>query len=374
MKKISQNPMYKFLMVLTIFSAIGLQGWRSIFNNFAIDVAGLDGHQVGIIQAFREVPGFLTFLVIFVLFFIKEHRLAILAIFLLVLGIGITGFFPSFYGIILTTFLMSIGFHYYETVNKSLVIQYFNKKISPLVFAKQKSLAAITNIFIGLVIFFVSFYLSYQQIFLCLGGIVFVAVIWAFFQDPVDKDILLQQKKLIFKKKYSLFYILTFLSGARRQIFMAFAVFLLAKKFDFTVQEITLLFVVNNLINYFLSPFIGKAIVRFGERKVLSLEYFSLIFIFLFYTYATSKIFLMILYILDHIFFNFALAIQTYFQKIGDPKDFASGTAVGFAINHIAAVIFPVIGGILWIIDYRIPFFIGAFFSLLSFLAVQKIK
>jgi len=69
------------------------------------------------------------------------------------------------------------------------------------------------------------------------------------------------------------------MAGARRQIFMAFAVFLLVKKFHFTVQEVTILFVINNLINYFLSPLIGRSIIRFGERKVLSLEYFSLIFI-----------------------------------------------------------------------------------------------
>jgi hypothetical protein len=164
------------------------------------------------------------------------------------------------------------------------------------------------------------------------------------------------------------------MAGARRQIFMAFAVFLLVRKFQFSVQEITALFVVNNMINYFLSPIVGRAIIRFGERKVLSLEYTSLIFIFLAYAVVESRIIVALLYIFDHIFFNFAIAIRTYFQKIGDPRDIAPSMAMGFTINHLAAVFLPAAGGFLWMIDYRIPFVTGACMSLVSLIAVQQIR
>jgi hypothetical protein len=119
---------------------------------------------------------------------------------------------------------------------------------------------------------------------------------------------------------------------------------------------------------------IGKAIIRFGERKVLSLEYSSLIIIFLAYAMVESRIIVAILYILDHIFFNFAIAIRTYFQKIGDPRDIAPSMAVGFTINHLAAVVLPAVGGFLWMIDYRIPFVAGAGMSLVSLMAVQRIR
>jgi len=164
------------------------------------------------------------------------------------------------------------------------------------------------------------------------------------------------------------------MAGARRQIFMAFAVFLLVKNFHFSIQEVTVLFVVNNLVNYFLSPLIGRAIIRFGERKVLSLEYGSMIIIFLVYATTGSKLVVAVTYIVDHVFFNFSIAIRTFFQKIGDPKDIAPSMAVGFTINHIAAVFLPAIGGFLWMIDYRIPFISGAFLSLVSLIAVQKIR
>ena len=128
------------------------------------------------------------------------------------------------------------------------------------------------------------------------------------------------------------------------------------------------------MINFFLYPLIGRGIVRFGERKLLSLEYLSLVAIFVAYATVQSRWLIMVLYVLDQIFFNFSMAIQTYFQKIADPKDIASSISISFAINHIAAVTLPVLGGALWMIDYRIPFLGGAVFSFISFLAVQKIR
>ncbi|MCP4342790.1 MAG: MFS transporter, partial [Desulfobulbaceae bacterium] len=128
-----------------------------------------------------------------------------------------------------------------------------------------------------------------------------------------------------------------------------------------------------NFVNYFLSPYIGKCIVRFGERKVLSTEYGALILVFCGYALVEDKYIGGFLYILDHIFFNFAIAIKTFFQKIADPGDIAPSMAVGFTINHIATVFLPALGGLLWLIDYRIPFIGGALFSLLSLIAVQFI-
>ena len=146
------------------------------------------------------------------------------------------------------------------------------------------------------------------------------------------------------------------------------------RKFSFSVQEVAILFLINNSVNYFLSPYIGKCINRFGERKVLSLEYLSLIVIFLAYAFVESKIVIALLYIADHIFFNFAIAIRTFFQKIANAEDIAPSMAVGFTINHIAAVVLPVIGGLLWLVNYRIPFIAASVLSLCSLVLVQFIS
>jgi hypothetical protein len=374
MKHIKKNPMYRFLILLSIAAAVGLQTWQTLFNNFAVEAAGLEGYHIGIIQSVREVPGFLALLAIYVLLIIKEHRLSALSVLFLGLGLSATGLLPNFMGLLLTTLVSSFGFHYYETTKKSLTLQHFDPKTAPWVFGKQTSVSAASNIVIGLFIYVVTFTFSYSQIYVIIGGFVCAIALWGIFQNPTTSTTVIQHKKMIFRKKYWLYYFLTFMSGARRQIFMAFAAFLMVKKFEFTIQEITLLFVLNNIIGYFLAPLIGKSIIRFGERKVLSFEYAGLIIIFSGYAVVASKPVAASLYILDHVFFNFAIGISTFFQKIGDPKDIASTMAVGFTINHIAAVFLPVLGGFLWMVDYRIPFVAGAGMALVSLLAVQKIR
>ena len=368
------NIMYRYLAVLTICSTLGLEAWLTLFNNFAVEAVGLEGNHIGIIQSIREIPGFLTFLVVFVLLIIKEHRLSALSIVILGLGMAATGLLPTYFGLIFSTLIMSFGFHYFDTTCGSLTLQYFDEKTSPWVFGKLSSLASLTNIGVGILIYCTASLLNFIQIYLLIGSLILAAGLWGLFQDPTDSDLVPQHRKMIFRKKYGLYYFLTFMAGARRQIFMAFAVFLMVKEFQFSVQEVTTLFVINNVLNYFLFPLIGKSIIRFGERKILSIEYFSLIFIFVAYATVQSKWLIMILYLLDQVFYNFHIAIQTYFQKIGDPKDIASSISVSFTINHIAAVVLPAIGGALWMIDYRIPFIGGAVFSFVSLMAVQRIQ
>jgi hypothetical protein len=366
--------MYRYLVILTICSTMGLQAWTTLFNNFAVEVAGLDGDRIGIIQSVREIPGFLALLAVFVILVIREHRLSVLSILLLGGGLAVTGFFPSFAGLLVTTLVMSFGFHYYETTNMSLTLQYFKANESPWVFGKLRSLAAASSIGIGLVIYVLAPVLDFTELYLVIGAVIVAGALWGLAQDPSDRNLVPQRKRMILRKRYFLFYFLTFMAGARRQIFIVFSVLLMVQKFGYTVQEVTLLFVINNTVNYFLSPLIGRSIIRFGERKVLSLEYGSLILVFLGYALTDSKWVVAGLYILDHVFFNFAIAIRTYFQKIGDPRDIAPTMAVGFTINHIAAVCLPAIGGLLWIFDYRIPFIAGAGMALVSLAATQFIR
>ena len=366
--------MFVYLLVLAVCCTGGLQCWRTLFDNFAFHNVGLDGEHVGVIQSVREVPGFLSLLVTYVLLIVSEHRLAALSIMVLGMGVFLTGVLPSFTGLIFTTLVMSFGFHYFQTCSQSLTLQYFNKTEAPMVFAIQQKWSAMANIAVGILIFVLSGVLDYEALYLLFGTVIIACGIWAFTRNPVHAGMPVQKKSMVVRKKYWLYYALTFMAGARRQIFVAFAVFLLVQKFDFSIQQITLLFLLNNAINFFINPLIGKAIIRFGERRVLSMEYFALILIFTAYAFTDSKMVVALLYVVDHIFFGFSMGIKTYFQKICDPADIAPSAAVGFTINHIAAVALPVIGGVLWLVDYRIPFLAGAGMSIISLTLVQLIK
>jgi len=374
MKDYKDKEIYRFLLIATIFVAVGFQGWRTLFNNFAIENVEITGVQVGIIQSLREIPGFLSFLVIYLLIIFKEQKLSALSLFVMGVGVTMTGFLPSFEGLLLTTFIMSIGFHYYETTSSSLVLQNFSKENSSLVFGRLRAVMSLGNIAVGAVIFGLSYILPIEYNFLLIGLVTMAGSLYLLKNQPKVNEEHKQHKKFILRKKYWLFYVLNFLSGSRRQIFVVFAVFLLVQKFDFSVGEIAGLFIINNIIAYFISPIIAKSINVFGERKVLSLEYIALIMVFYAYTFWDWKWGVAILYVIDNIFFNFSFGLKTYLQKIADPKDIAPSNAVAFAINHIAAIFIPVIGGLLWMNHWEWPFYIGVGISVLSLGFVQKIR
>ncbi len=146
------NPMYSFLVVLAVASAFGNQGWQTLFNNFAVEKAGAGSVEVGAIQSFREIPGFLTFFAVYIMLVIAEHKFAVYSIILLGLGVMVTGFLPTFGGLVFSVLLMSVGFHYFETANQSLTLQYFSPERVPLVLAKIRSFTSLTNLVTGLFI------------------------------------------------------------------------------------------------------------------------------------------------------------------------------------------------------------------------------
>ena len=374
MERFRNQPMYAYLMVLVICASAGLQGWMALFTNFAKEVVGVNGFQIGVAQAVREVPGFLTFLVLYVLLFMREHRLSAWSVVLLGIGIGATGFFTTFPGLLMTTVVMSIGFHYFETTNKSLTVQYFDRRDAPIVFARLRGYGALANIAIGAVVWMLSFLLPYRINFLLLGIFISSAGVYMLSKNPAAEAGARQQNRLVLRRRYRLYYILNFLSGARRQIFTVFAVFLLVEKYRLGVGTIAGIYVLNYALTFLTNRQISRAINRYGERVVLSLESASLFVLFLGYAWIENVWVAVVLYVLDSIFFNFSIGLNTYLQKTADAGDLAQSTAVGFTINHISAVVIPLIGGSLWLLNWKLPFLIGACLTAVSLYFTQQIE
>jgi hypothetical protein len=369
-----QRPMFRYLLILTFAVAVSQQGWSSLYTNFAVEAAGVTGEQTGIIHALREVPGLLSVGVILCLLLVREHTLIALSVLISGLGVAVTGFFPSFHGLILTAMFMSFGFHYYESTAQSLCIQYFDKLETPLVLGRMRSATAAGSLFIGLTVFALSSFVPMRYLFCVAGGIAAAGGVWGLLQKPESAGLPPQRRSMVVRRRYALFYLMILLSGARRHIFTTFSIFLLVSRFHFSIQEMLGFFVLNNAVNWFLNPLIGKAINSFGERKLLTGKYLALALIFFAYSVTDSKLLVAVLYIVEQLFTNFTMAIRTYFQKIADPGDVAPSMAVGQTINHVSAVILPVVGGMLWMIDYRIPFWIGMGVALAALVAAQFLR
>jgi len=350
------------LILLAVGSPLAFASWMTLLNNFAVDEVNFTGVEIGILQSLREIPGFLTFTVVFVLLAIKEQPFAIAALSLLGIGTAITGFFPTVYGLYFTTILMSIGFHYFESLHQSLSLQWLDKKIAPEALGRILAFSTFASLISFGVIYFSAsvFELSLKTLYMMGGGsaVVIALICWICFPRMETK--VEQHKHLVIKKDYWLFYALQFMSGARRQIFVVFAGFLMVERFDFDVPSMALLFLANGILTMFTAPYIGKLIGKWGERKILIIEYVGLILVFTGYAFVTAAWAGIALYILDHLFFSIAIALKTYFQKIADPADIASTSGVSFTISHIAAVVLPVAYGFLWVISPSAVFLSGA--------------
>jgi hypothetical protein len=342
----------------------------TLLDNFAIERVHFTGREIGILQSLREIPGFMAFAVVFLLLLVKEQALAYLSLLLLGIGTFITGWFPSVLGLYMTTVLMSIGFHYYETMQTSLSLQWLGKKEAPHVLGKIIAVGSFTSLIIyGLLALATRVWeVEYSTIYMVGGGATILIALFCWWAFPHYPEKVVQHKKIILRKRYWLYYALIFMSGARRQIFIVFAGFLMVEKFGYSVGQISTLFLINASLNMFLAPKIGRLIGFIGERRALVLEYLGLICIFSAYAFVTDHRYAAGLYVLDHLFFAMAIAIKTYFQKIADPKDISSTAAVGFTINHIAAVVLPAVLGVIWIQSHSLVFLIGAGMALVSLL------
>lgn len=358
------------LLVMAFIMPLVFSVWMALLNNFVIEQASFTGVEIGILQSLREVPGFLAFTVIYLLLFIKEQKLALVALGLTSLGVAATGFFPSVVGLYLTTIIMSAGFHYFETVNQSLTLQWVNKDKTAHFLGRALSVKSAASLlaFSSIWLLMEQFSWDYKSTYLLFGGIALVFTIALVLLFPQFPQPIEQSRKLILRKRYILFYALTFFSGARRQIFVVFAGFLMVEKFDYSVADVSALFLINYVFNWLFAAKIGQFIGRVSERSVLRFEYIGLTILFVLYGLVENANIAAVLYIVDHLFFALAIAIKTYFQKIALPEDIAASAGVSFSINHIAAVVIPALLGMVWIINASWVFYIGAGFACCSLL------
>ena len=362
------------LFVMALAMPIAFNTWSALLNNFVIEVGGFDGSDNGWLHTVREIPGFLAVGVIAIIIFVREQVLGLVSLILLGVATMMTAYFPSMAGILTITMLSSIGFHYYETVNQSLQLQWLSKARAPQVLGWLMAAGSGATLvaYLLIVLLWEPLNLTYNIVYMISGGLTAVIAVFCLFAYPKFESSTPQIKKMVLRKRYWLYYALQFMAGARRQIFIVFAAFMMVEKFGFKVQEVTALFLINLVINIVVGPLVGRAVATLGERFALIFEYVGLTIVFLMYGglywFGWGVLLASILYVVDHILFALALALKTYFQKIADPQDIAPTAAVAFTINHIAAIFLPAGLGYLWLYSPSAVFVVAAAMAITSLL------
>lgn len=347
--------------------------WSALLNNFVIEVAAFTGKEIGWLHTVREIPGLLAVVVIVILLAMREQILALLMLALLGAATAVTGWFTSFNGLLVMTLLSSIGFHYFETVNQSLQLQWIDKARAPVVLGRIVAVGAGASLaaYAAIVALWDALSLDYNTVYLASGGVTIALALFAAWAFPQFQAPHAQHRHMVLRRRYWLYYALQFMAGARRQIFVVFAGFMMVERFGMKVSEMTLLLLCNYLINMAVAPTMGRALGRYGERNVMGFEYIGLTLVFLayggLYWFGWGIVIAGGLYILDQLFFALSFSLKTYFQKIADPRDIAPTAAVAFTINHIAAVFLPAGLGYLWATSPDYVFVLGAGMALFAF-------
>lgn len=361
------------LLILTAAAMpIAFATWSAMLNNFVFEVAGFTGVEIGWLHTVREIPGLLAVVVIALLLVFREQVFGLSMLVLLGASTAVTAWFPSLSGILTITLLSSIGFHYFETVNQSLQLQWIDKGRAPQMLGwlvgvgSGASLAA----YAAIVFLWEPLGLTYDIVYMVSGGLCAAIAIFCMIAYPQFEGPHRQHKHMVLRRRYWLYYALQFMAGARRQIFVVFAGFMMVERFGMKVSEMTALLLINYILQMFAAPAMGRALGKWGERNVMIFEYVGLTLVFLayggLYWFGWGLVIAGGLYIADQMFFALSFALRTYFQKIADPADIAPTAAVAFTINHIAAVFLPAALGYMWAKSPDYVFVLGAGMALVA--------
>ena len=367
--------LFVYLIVSSFLLNFGHRVWQAMFNNYAVEKIGVGPEAIGWIQSVRELPGLMAFLLAFLALALSELRIMALSLVVLGLGLVLTGQATTIPILLVATIVMSFGFHFFEPCSSGVVLMSIEREESPKVLGQLRSLGAIAALTATGGVYLLVDRLGYRALFLIVGLSVAVGGAILFTRGRGEHG-LPPKRRVKLRKRYWLFYALAFLMGSRRHIFTTFAPFLLVLTYGVNVRTMSILFLVNALVNTYVYQKVGKLVPRLGERTILTIAFALLIPVFLGYAYVRVLPILFVLFVVDNMLFGFNLGLTTYLQKIAiTPEELTSNLSAQTTINHISAVIVPVVGGTIWaLLGSQATFLIGVAIAAVSLVLAQLIR
>jgi hypothetical protein len=356
----------------------------SVFNNFLNDTFHLSVTQRTLLEIPREFPGFLVVFVSGLLLFLGDVRIAVAATLMAALGMIGLGFLSSSFGImVLCLTVYSMGQHLFMPVSNSIVMNLSNKSDMGRKLGQINGVNTAVFLTTSLItaLIFRNMKVNYSIAFI-VGALAFItAAIFLFFMTPHKQA--RPTKRLIFKKRYTLFYILSIVYGARKQIFITFGPWVLIKEFNQGVSTFAVLSFCIAGIGMFFKPLLGYLIDKLGEKAVLAGEAVMLVFICLGYAFSkdvfsSGSMALYVIcgcFIVDQLLAATSMARSTYLKKIAEtPEDVSPTLSMGISIDHMVSMSIPFLGSFLWnSFGYKYVFIGGACIALINLYFTRKI-
>lgn len=366
-----------FIMV-GIFAGVAGGIYNTVFNNFLSDTYQLTASQRGFLELPREFPGMCIAIVLGILAFLGDTRLSGIGMFLASVGLVGMGYLsPSYATLIVFLMVYSLGTHMYMPLSSSIGMSLSDSKS----FGRRLGLYSAYGLFatlFGYAFVWVGFkfcHLNYKSAFIFSAFFYLIASFFAYeIKTNVKKP---RGMRFVFKKKYSLYYVLCLLYGARKQVFLTFAPWVLIKIFNIDAPTFAILGVIVSVLSIGTRTIVGNAIDKLGERFVLCSEAILLIIICCGYAFSgklfTASVAVVIMcacYILDNSMNVVEMARSTYVRKISEsPDDVTPTLSTGTSIDHIFSMTIPVLGGLLWKFTgtYQSVFIAAAVVAIINF-------
>lgn len=368
---------WRLFAALTFLFSFGFTAYNGVFQNYLRDIMHSGPIGLGQLESMRETPGLLAAITAGTLVALAETRIAALGLLISGIGIALSGEFGSYWSLVAITVFWSIGFHLYAAVSPAIVLMLAKGEDGGHHLGRMSSVGALATLGALTLSWCASLLLparleTYRGYFWFGGGLIVLAAVCC---SRLSHHASSQEKRtgIILRREYSLFYLLTFLEGCRRQIFSIFASFALILVYKVPLQNMLLLQLVNAVLISITAPHIGKLVDRQGERGPLTFYAIGLIVVFLGYATLQTVGALYALFLIDNVLFTFGIGFTTYLHRIVRPGELTPCVSMGVTMNHIAAVTVPVGGAWLWQTtkNYQLPFWVGVGIAAVSLVATR---
>ena len=367
-----------------LFGGIATGIYTTVFNNYLSDVFNLSADGRGIVEFPRELPGALIVFVLAFLAFLGDVRIIFVGTIAAaagMLGLGLLS--PSFGMMLVWMMVFSMGQHIMLTVTPAIGMSLSKREEHGMRLGRISAYTIVGTLIAFAVIWlgfkFLNFTYSFSfilaTVFLCLSA---AAVFFMRPEKPQKRKI-----RFVFKKEFRLFYVLSIVNGARKQIFLTFAPWVLIRMFQMDAPTFAILGLVVAAVSILTRKIVGKAIDIKGERFILTLEAIILFAICIGYAFAgelfpagVAVIVIAGCYVLDNSMSAVEMARSTYVHKIAkDPDDVTPTISTGMSIDHVVAMSIPYFGGLLWAAaGYQYVFLAAAVIALINLILSRKLE
>lgn len=376
----------QLLLFVAACSIIGISQSidSAVLNNFLNDTFHLTVTQRTILEIPRELPGLLVVFVSGAFMFLGDVRTAMMATILAAVGMMCVGLFSVSYGVMMIWIMIySMGQHLFMPLQNSIAMDLSDKrsigKVLGAINGLNTAVFLATSLITALIFKFVP--VNYKAAFM-VGGVAYLAAAMLIFNmdSSEKKGENRKRKRLFLKKEFSLFYVMSVVNGARKQIFLTFGPWVLIKVFNQGVSTFALIGFLTAFAGIFFKPWVGHLIDKKGEKFVLGAEAVFLFLVCIGYAAAEYTSFALAVvcacFIIDQLLNAAAMARATYVSKIAKKTEDVSPTlSMGLSMDHAVSMFIPLAGSLIWnAFGYRYVFIAGAGIAIINFMLTRKIS